>query len=350
MAGPALIVGLGNPGPEYARTRHNIGFRVVDVLCARAGEKLRAVRGTPALATETRFGDLRVVLAQPTTFMNESGIAVRELSRYFKVPLEDIVLVHDELDLPFGTIRVKRGGGDAGHNGLRHVTRALGSPGYLRVRIGIGKPLGRQSGADYVLRAFSSAEEREVPVLVEEAADIALRLPVEGVEKVQNSLHGGAAEDRPKERRLRKSVVVAASVEQVWEAWTTSDGARTFFAPDARIELREDGPYEIYFDPAAAAGRRGTEGCKVISFEAPKKLSVTWNNPPEIAEVREEHARVDIALRAAGRDRTRVSLTHSGWGEGESWDRAFAYFERAWDVVLDRLRRRFEEGPIAWEA
>jgi PTH1 family peptidyl-tRNA hydrolase len=350
VAGPALIVGLGNPGPEYARTRHNVGFRVVDRLCARGGERLRALKGTPALAVETRIGDRRVVLAEPTTYMNLSGQAIVELARYYKVEFDDIVVVHDELDLPFGTLRVKRGGGDAGHNGLKHITRALGTPDYARVRIGIGRPPGRMSAADYVLQPFSAKEEDEVAVLVEEAADIAVRLLSESVEAVQNSLHPGASAP-PKERRIRKQVVVPAPVEQVWDAWTTTDGARAFFAPEANIELREDGPYELYFRPDAPPGERGAEGCKVISFEAPNRLSFTWNAPPEIPEVRRgEPTRVDVALRPAGRDRTRVALTHSGWGEGAAWDEAYAYFDRAWGKVLDDLRARFADGPLEWNA
>ena len=185
--GPALVVGLGNPGSEYERTRHNLGFRVVDVLAARFGVRLRAVRGVRALAGDARDGERVIYLAEPLTFMNLSGEAVRELARYYKVEIDDIVVVHDELDLPFGALRVKRGGGDAGHNGLKHITRALGSPEYARVRMGIGRP--SRGGADHVLSTFSKKEEETAGVLVEEAADAALQILREGVDATQNRVH-----------------------------------------------------------------------------------------------------------------------------------------------------------------
>lgn len=189
MPDPALVVGLGNPGPEYERTRHNVGSRALDVLCARAGARLRSLKGVRALAAETRDGDLRLVLARPTTYMNESGEAVAPLCRYFKIGVEQLVVLHDEIDLPLGELRVKRGGGDAGHNGLRSITRALG-PDYLRVRIGIGRPPGAKQAADHVLDRFSKQEEQEVAVALEEAADAALMLLRDGVEPTQNHYHG----------------------------------------------------------------------------------------------------------------------------------------------------------------
>src|SRR5207245_9968929 len=140
--GPAIGVGLGNPGSEYAHPRHNLGVRVVDVLADRLGARLKPAKGMRALVAEARDGDRRVILAKPTTFMNASGQAVSELARYYKVDPQDVVVVHDELDLPVAALKVKLGGGDAGHNGLKDITKALGTNGYARVRIGIGKQPG----------------------------------------------------------------------------------------------------------------------------------------------------------------------------------------------------------------
>lgn len=188
--GAALIVGLGNPGPEYERTRHNMGFRVIDVLAGRLDARLRPLKGVRGLTAEARDGDRRVILAEPLTYMNLSGEAIQAFARYYKVEMEDIVIVHDDLDLPLGTIKVKRGGGDGGHNGLKHITRALGSPEYARVRLGIGRPPGRQQAVDYVLQPFGKKDEETVGVIVQEAADIALAMVHEGVEAVQNRVHG----------------------------------------------------------------------------------------------------------------------------------------------------------------
>lgn len=153
------------------------------------------------------------------------------------------------------------------------------------------------------------------------------------------------------ERVLRAEVVVNGPVGEVWRAWTTSDGARTFFAPGARIEPRVDGAYEIYFRPEAPAGLRGTEGMRILAFEPEKRLAYTWNAPPEIPEIRGQRTQVIVELEALGAERTRVCLTHLGWGRGEAWDRAYAYFDRAWGaIVLPRLVARFASGPIDWSA
>src|SRR6266567_6294324 len=168
MPGPALVVGLGNPGPEYEHTRHNLGFRVVDTLADRLGARLKPAKGMRALVAEARDGDRRIILAKPTTFMNASGQAVSELARYYKVDSQDIVIVHDELDLPVAQMKVKRGGGDAGHNGLKDITKALGTNEYARVRIGIGKPPGRKKGVDHVLQGFTKKEEEDVAVTIEQ--------------------------------------------------------------------------------------------------------------------------------------------------------------------------------------
>ena len=350
MPGPALVVGLGNPGPEYERTRHNLGFRVIDVLADRLGARLKPVRGMRARAAEARDGDRRIILAQPTTYMNESGGAVSELARYYKVDPHDIVIVHDELDLPVAQLKVKRGGGDAGHNGLKDITKALGTPDYARVRIGIGKPPGRKQGVDHVLQGFSKKEQPDVDVAVEQAADAALTVVNAGVEAAQQQFHAGEAKEPKPQRAIRKEVTVPAARDDVWNAWTTVEGVGSFFAPDARIELKPGGMYEIYFNPEEPEGLRGSEGCRVLAYRRPEFLVFSWNAPPEIPSIRNKKAktRVELKLEPAG-DRTEVSLTHSGWGKGADWDETFSYFEHAWDVVLSRLKSRFETGrPFDW--
>ena len=165
-----LVIGLGNPGPRYAATRHNAGFMVADLLAERIGARFKSHRANVDLI-EGRLAGAPVVLAKPRSFMNESGAPVVNAARFFKIAPEQVMVVHDELDLPFGTLRLKRGGGDGGHNGLKSITSALGSKDYVRVRIGIGRPPGRQDPADYVLREFTSAERRDLPVEIDGAAD-----------------------------------------------------------------------------------------------------------------------------------------------------------------------------------
>lgn len=187
--GPALVVGLGNPGPEYAETRHNVGFRVVELLATRAGGGRFSKHRSNADAVEGRLAGRRVVLAKPRTYMNVSGGPVANLARYFSVPAEDVVVVHDELDLDFGVIRLKRGGGEGGHNGLRSITSSIGTREYLRVRFGIGRPPGRQDPADFVLRRFSGAEHKDLEFAVDLAADAAEALLADGLEPAQNRFH-----------------------------------------------------------------------------------------------------------------------------------------------------------------
>ncbi|MDN5930608.1 MAG: aminoacyl-tRNA hydrolase [Pseudonocardia sp.] len=189
MPGPALVVGLGNPGPEYAETRHNVGFRVVDLLATRAGGGRFSKHRSNADVLEGRLAGRRVVLAKPRTYMNVSGGPVANLAKYFAVPVEDIVVVHDELDLGFGVVRLKRGGGEGGHNGLRSITSSIGTREYLRVRFGIGRPPGRQDPADYVLKRFSGAEAKELEFAVDLAADAAEALLLDGLEPAQNRFH-----------------------------------------------------------------------------------------------------------------------------------------------------------------
>jgi peptidyl-tRNA hydrolase, PTH1 family len=187
--GPALVVGLGNPGPDYAATRHNVGFRVVELLAARAGGGRFAKHRSNADVLEGRLAGRRVVLAEPRTYMNVSGGPVAGLVKYFSVEPADLVVVHDDLDLGFGVIRLKRGGGEGGHNGLRSISRSLGTKDYLRVRFGIGRPPGRQDPADFVLKRFSGAEAKELELAVDLAADAAEALLAEGLEPAQNRFH-----------------------------------------------------------------------------------------------------------------------------------------------------------------
>ena len=186
-----LAVGLGNPGREYEGTRHNVGRDAVEVLAARLGMALRAEKGTSARLAEGAVGERRLALAVPETYMNESGVAARALVRRCSIEeLERLVVVHDELDLPVGVVRVKRGGGTAGHNGLRSLESHLGSLGFARVRIGIGRPPGRMAGADFVLRRPSAAEAKELEVAVEVAADAVLAVLERGVDQAMNEVNG----------------------------------------------------------------------------------------------------------------------------------------------------------------
>ena len=186
-----LIAGLGNPGPGYAANRHNAGYMVADVLAERVGARFRAGKFQAAVA-EGRLAGQPVTLAKPLTFMNLSGGPVAGLCRYYRIPPGRLVVIHDELDLPFGTIRLKLGGGDNGHNGLRAVTASLGTREYYRIRLGIGRPPGRMDAAVFVLRDFSAAERKELPFLLDRAADAAEALLTQGLAAAQNAFHGGA--------------------------------------------------------------------------------------------------------------------------------------------------------------
>ncbi|MBC7305244.1 MAG: aminoacyl-tRNA hydrolase [Nocardia sp.] len=188
-SGPALVVGLGNPGPEYERTRHNVGFLVADVLAERIGGRFAINKKSGADLLQARLDGRQILIAKPRTYMNLSGRPVAALAKFFSVPVDQVIVVHDELDLPFGTLKLKQGGGEGGHNGLRSISQALTTKEYLRTRIGIGRPPGRQDPADYVLKAFSGPERKEVPVIVEQAADAVELLLKVGLEAAQNSLH-----------------------------------------------------------------------------------------------------------------------------------------------------------------
>ena len=183
-----LVVGLGNPGPSYAGNRHNIGYLVNDELAARMGSGFRTHKAGRAEVVEGRLGGPggpRVVLARGRCYMNESGGPVSALAKFYKVPVERIVAIHDELDIDFDTLRVKLGGGDNGHNGLRSMRSSLGSGDFYRVRVGIGRPPGRQSPADFVLSDYSSIERKILPFQVDRAADAVECLLTEGLGATQ---------------------------------------------------------------------------------------------------------------------------------------------------------------------
>jgi peptidyl-tRNA hydrolase, PTH1 family len=184
-----LIVGLGNPGPEYAGNRHNAGRMVAELLAQRMGASFKRHRSRADIAEGTLAG-VPVTIGIPRSYMNLSGGPVAALRDFYKIPPERIVVVHDELDVPFGEIRLKRGGGAGGHNGLRSLSASIGSPDYSRVRLGIGRPPGRMDPADFVLRDFSSAERKELPLLIERGADAVEALLRDGLEPAQNAFHG----------------------------------------------------------------------------------------------------------------------------------------------------------------
>ncbi|HYO39144.1 MAG TPA: aminoacyl-tRNA hydrolase [Nocardioidaceae bacterium] len=185
-----LVVGLGNPGPSYAGNRHNVGRMVVEELARRAGGAFRSHRTGRAGVVEGRVGGpgpggVRLVLATPGTYMNESGGPASALAKFYRVPVARVVAVHDELDIPFDTLRLKLGGGDNGHNGLRSMRASLGSGDFHRVRVGIGRPPGRQNPADFVLSDFSAAERKVLPFVVDRAADAVESLLTDGLEAAQ---------------------------------------------------------------------------------------------------------------------------------------------------------------------
>ncbi|NTY59159.1 aminoacyl-tRNA hydrolase [Mycolicibacterium sphagni] len=189
MAEPLLVVGLGNPGPQYAKTRHNLGFMVADLLAGRMGAQFKVHKRSGAEIVTGRLGHRPIVLAKPRTYMNESGRQVGPLAKFYSVIPTDIIVIHDELDIDFGRIRLKLGGGEGGHNGLRSVASSLGTKNFQRVRIGVGRPPGRKDPAAYVLEPFTSAERPEVPAICEQAADATELLIEVGLETAQNQVH-----------------------------------------------------------------------------------------------------------------------------------------------------------------
>jgi PTH1 family peptidyl-tRNA hydrolase len=184
-AADLLVVGLGNPGDEYAHTRHNVGADVVDLLAKRHGAKLKKGKER-ARADHVRIGGKLVALAVPLTYMNDSGAAVAPLARRYGVTPEQVVIVHDELDLPVAALKLKAGGGLAGHNGLRSINNHLHSDEFLRVRIGVGKPVSKEHGVDHVLKRFSKRERSEIDVTVEQAADAVECIVTDGIDAAMN--------------------------------------------------------------------------------------------------------------------------------------------------------------------
>ena len=196
MDQPWVVVGLGNPGDRYQRNRHNVGYLVADQLAAEVGGKFSAHRSR-AQVLEGRLPPAagspgpRLVVAKPSVFMNESGGPVAGLLSFFRVPVERLIVVHDELDLPFGVLRLKQGGGEGGHNGLRSISRSTDSKNYLRVRLGIGRPPGRMDPADYVLRDVPAAEREELQLMIGDAADAIQSILVSGFAPTQTRINSG---------------------------------------------------------------------------------------------------------------------------------------------------------------
>ena len=190
MSDAWLVVGLGNPGPEYARTRHNVGQMVLDELASRLGGAFKVHKArAQVLESRLRPGGPRVVLAKPMTYMNTSGGPVAGLAKFYGIPAERVIAVHDEIDIPFAALKLKIGGGEGGHNGLRDMSKALSTKDYYRVRVGVGRPPGRMDAASYVLKPFSSTEGKELPFLLDDAADAVEQLVENGLLEAQQKFH-----------------------------------------------------------------------------------------------------------------------------------------------------------------
>lgn len=190
MSNTWLVVGLGNPGPDYSRNRHNVGQMVVDELARRMGAGFKTHKAR-ALVAEGRLGigGPKLVLAKPATYMNLSGGPTAALARFFDIDAGHVVAIHDEIDIPFDTIKLKIGGGEGGHNGLRDISKTLGTKDYYRVRVGVGRPTGRSDAASHVLKDFSGQEAKELPFLIDEAADAAELLITAGLLDAQQKFH-----------------------------------------------------------------------------------------------------------------------------------------------------------------
>lgn len=195
MSDAWLIVGLGNPGPEYEKTRHNIGQMVLDELAKEVGGSFKKHSKASAVVVEGRlgFGGPKVILMKSLGYMNTSGGPVSAVAKFYGIDPDHIIVVHDELDIPFDTIKLKIGGGEGGHNGLRDITKALGTKDYYRVRTGIGRPPGRMDTADFVLKPFSSTEAKDLPFLISNAADATMMLVKEGLLATQQCYHGAGS-------------------------------------------------------------------------------------------------------------------------------------------------------------
>ncbi|MGW9402499.1 aminoacyl-tRNA hydrolase [Arthrobacter sp. NPDC055585] len=188
-----LVAGLGNPGPGYSRNRHNVGQMVLDELASRMGGRFKSHKSrAQVLEGRIGIGGPRVILAKPLTYMNLSGGPVSALARFYGIEPENVVAVHDEIDIPFNSVKLKLGGGEGGHNGLRDISKALGTKDYLRVRVGVGRPPGRMDTADWVLKDFGTAESKELPFLVSDGADAVELLLSDGLLAAQQKFHGAA--------------------------------------------------------------------------------------------------------------------------------------------------------------
>ncbi|WP_309067366.1 aminoacyl-tRNA hydrolase [Microbacterium sp.] len=194
MAETWLIVGLGNPGPRYEATRHNVGQMVIDELAARRREPFKQHKANARVAeTWLRPGAAKLVLAKPNSFMNVSGGPAANLARFYGTAPDRVIVVHDELDIPFDTVRLKSGGGHGGHNGVRDVAKALGTADFVRVRVGIGRPPGRQDPADWVLDPFSATDRQTLPILISDAADAVEQIVEDGLVAAQQKHHAPKA-------------------------------------------------------------------------------------------------------------------------------------------------------------
>lgn len=186
---PYLIVGLGNPGRQYRENRHNVGFMVLDRLASRLNVSFSRVQLRSIIA-DTRYQERRIYMAKPQTYMNESGSSVGSLLRFFKIPTENLLVVHDDVDLPFGTLRLRPGGGSAGQKGVASIIDRLGTQEFPRLRFGVGRPPGRMLAAAYVLQDFGRDESAELPAVLDTAADAALLFVTEGLERAMNRYNG----------------------------------------------------------------------------------------------------------------------------------------------------------------
>jgi peptidyl-tRNA hydrolase, PTH1 family len=192
---PWLVAGLGNPGDRYATTRHNVGAMVVDALAATAGERFRKARFVPVETAELTIEGRKVWLAKSLRFMNESGPSYASIAKKHDVSPDHVIAVHDEIDLPFGALKVKIGGSTAGHNGLKSLQQALRTPDFVRVRVGVGRPPGRQDPADYVLQPFAKREEADIAILIDAAAEAVVSLIVDGLAATQDKHNRTGARD-----------------------------------------------------------------------------------------------------------------------------------------------------------
>lgn len=188
--GPIVLAGLGNPGPTYELTRHNAGFLVADALAERMTARFTVHKRSGSQIAQGRLAQRPVTVVKPRALMNVSGRQVAAAAQFFSIPAERVAVIHDDLDLDFGEVRLKLGGGEGGHNGLRSLSSSLGTRDYLRVRVGIGRPPGRMDPASYVLKPFSAAQRVGLAVLCEDAADAAELLVEHGLEPAQNRVHG----------------------------------------------------------------------------------------------------------------------------------------------------------------